>query len=169
MGMIRLPSSEKGVPAISTNDGPSGVRMGCHSTKVPNGITIASTFNPSLIEELAFEIGKEVIERDSHVMLAPGINIHRNPLCGRNFEYYSEDTCLTGYIAAAYVNGIQKANASACLKHFACNNQEYLRYNNDSVVSQRALREIYVKAFELCINRCVPDALIHQSVITSPS
>ena len=150
----------RGIPAISTNDGPSGVRMGCHSTKVPNGITIASTFNPELIEDLALEIGKEVIERESHVMLAPGINIHRNPLCGRNFEYYSEDTCLTGLIATAYVSGIQKAGASACLKHFACNNQEYLRYNNDSVVSERALREIYVKAFELCINRCKPDAVM---------
>ena len=150
----------RGIPAISTNDGPSGVRMGCHSTKVPNGITIASTFNTELVKKLAYEIGKEVIERDSHVMLAPGINIHRNPLCGRNFEYYSEDTCLTGYIASAYVYGIQKAGASACLKHFACNNQEYLRYNNDSVVSQRALREIYIKAFELCINRCEPDAIM---------
>ena len=151
---------DRGVPAISTNDGPSGVRMGCHSTKVPNGSTIASTFNPSLIEKLAIEIGKEVLERDSHVMLAPGINIHRNPLCGRNFEYYSEDPFLTAMIAAGYVSGIQTAGASACLKHFACNNQEYLRYNNDSVVSARALREIYVKAFELCIKRCKPDAVM---------
>ena len=151
---------KRGIPAISTNDGPSGVRMGCHSTKVPNGITIASTFNPELIKKLAYEIGREVIERDSHVMLAPGINIHRNPLCGRNFEYYSEDPYLTAMIASSYVEGIQDAGASACLKHFACNNQEYLRYNNDSIVSERALREIYVRAFELCIKKTKPDAVM---------
>lgn len=151
---------ELGVNSISTNDGPSGVRMGCHSTKVPNGVTIASTFNLDLIKSLAYEIGKEVIERDSHVMLAPGINIHRNPLCGRNFEYYSEDPYLTGMIASSYVLGIQEAGASACPKHFACNNQEYLRYNNDSIVSGRALREIYTKSFQICINEANPDVIM---------
>lgn len=151
---------ERGIPAISTNDGPSGVRMGCHSTKVPNGFTIASTFNPQLIYELAFEIGKEVVERDSHVMLAPGLNIHRNPLCGRNFEYFSEDPYLTGILGAFYVKGIEDAGASACPKHFACNNQEYLRYNNDSIVSGRALREIYVKAFEICIKLGNPHVIM---------
>lgn len=148
------------IPAISTNDGPSGVRMGCHSTLVPNGITIASTFNLDLVYDLAVELGKEVLERDSHVMLAPGLNIHRNPLCGRNFEYYSEDPYLTGILGAYYVKGIQDAGASACPKHFACNNQEYLRYNNDSILSARALREIYVKAFDICVKIGNPDVIM---------
>ena len=151
---------KRGLPAISTNDGPSGVRMGCHSTKVPNGFIIASTFNPQLVYELATEIGKEVIERESHVMLAPGLNIHRNPLCGRNFEYFSEDPYLTGILGSSYVKGIQDAGASACPKHFACNNQEYLRYNNDSIVSGRALREIYVKAFQICIKEANPHVIM---------
>lgn len=151
---------DRGIPALSTNDGPSGVRMACHSTLVPNGSMLASTFNSKLIEELAFEIGKEVIERESHVMLAPGLNIHRSPLCGRNFEYFSEDPYLTGMLASSYVKGIQKTGASACPKHFACNNQEYLRYANDSILSQRALRQIYVKAFEICIKEAQPDVIM---------
>ena len=150
----------RGIPAISTNDGPSGVRMACHSSLVPNGMTIASTFYPELVEMLAIEIGKEVVERDSHVMLAPGVNIVRNPLCGRNFEYFSEDPYVSGMIASAYVRGIQSAGANACVKHFACNNQEYLRYENDSIVSQRALREIYLKAFEICIKEANPNVIM---------
>ena len=151
---------KRGIPAISTNDGPSGVRMACHSTLIPNGITLASSFNDKLVEELAFEVGKEVLERASHLILAPGINIHRNPLCGRNFEYFSEDPYLTGKIASAYVNGVQASGASACPKHFACNNQEYLRYQNDSIVSGRALREIYTKPFGICIKESMPDVIM---------
>ena len=151
---------KRGVPAMSTNDGPSGVRLAVNCTQVPNGVMIASTFNDELIESLAYEIGKEVEVRGSHVLLAPGLNIHRTPLCGRNFEYYSEDPYLSGMMAAAYVRGVQKAKASACPKHFACNNQEFNRHVNDSRVSQRALREIYLKGFELCVSESKPKVIM---------
>jgi beta-glucosidase len=151
---------ERNIPSISTNDGPSGVRLKATSTLVPNGVAMASTFNNELIEELCYYFGKEVKERKSHILLAPGINIHRNPLCGRNFEYYSEDPYLTGMIASSYVRGIQKANASACPKHFACNNQEFNRHVHDSLISQRALREIYLKGFEICVKEANPDVIM---------
>lgn len=151
---------DKGIPAISTNDGPSGARLQAHSTLLPNGVLLASTFNDELVEKLAYQLGKEVIDRKSHVILAPGINIHRSPLCGRSFEYFSEDPYLTGKMAAAYVKGVQAAGASATPKHFACNNQESWRGINDSRVSQRALREIYLKGFEICIKEANPDCLM---------
>ncbi len=151
---------DKGIPAISTNDGPSGARLQTHSTLLPNGVALASSFNDELVEKLAYEFGKEVIERKSHVVLAPGMNIHRNPLCGRNFEYFSEDPRLTGKMAAAFVRGVQGVGASATPKHFACNNQETWRNTNDSRVSQRALREIYLKGFEICVKESNPDCLM---------
>ena len=154
------PLFDKGIPAISTNDGPSGARLQAHSTLLPNGVALASSFNDELVENLTYEFGKEVIARKSHVLLAPGINIHRNPLCGRNFEYFSEDPYLTGKMAVAYIKGVQSAGASATPKHFACNNQESKRGINDSRVSQRALREIYLKGFEICITEANPDCLI---------
>lgn len=154
------PLFDKGIPAISTNDGPSGARLQAHSTLLPNGVALASSFNDELVENLTYEFGKEVIARKSHVLLAPGINIHRNPLCGRNFEYFSEDPYLTGKMAVAYIKGVQSAGASATPKHFACNNQESKRGINDSRVSQRALREIYLKGFEICIKEANPDCLM---------
>ena len=154
------PLFDKGIPAISTNDGPSGARLQAHSTLLPNGVALASSFNDELVENLTYEFGKEVIARKSHVLLAPGINIHRNPLCGRNFEYFSEDPYLTGKMAVAYIKGVQSAGASATPKHFACNNQESKRGINDSRVSQRALREIYLKGFEIYIKEANPDCLM---------
>ncbi len=150
----------KDIIPLSTNDGPSGVRLQAHSTLLPNGVCLASTFNTELIEELTYELGKEVKERGSHILLAPGMNIHRNPLCGRNFEYFSEDPYLTGKIAASYVKGVQNAKVSATPKHFACNNQEYKRWINDSRVSARALKEIYLKAFKIVIKEAKPDVIM---------
>ncbi|MGN1195943.1 MAG: glycoside hydrolase family 3 C-terminal domain-containing protein, partial [Acutalibacteraceae bacterium] len=120
-----LPSlREKGVPAMITTDGPSGIRLGAYCSLLPNGAVLACSFNRKLVTELYAELGKEMKDRGSDILLAPGMNIHRNPLCGRNFEYFSEDPLLTGETAASVVNGIQSQGLSACPKHFACNNQE---------------------------------------------
>lgn len=151
---------EKGIPIVNTNDGPSGIRLQAHSTLLPIGIALASTFDDELIENIMEQIGREMIERGSNVLLAPGMNIHRNPLCGRNFEYFSEDPVLTGNIATAYIKGVQSVGISAVPKHFACNNQETKRLINDSRVSGRALREIYLKAFEICIKKASPDFIM---------
>lgn len=148
--------NEKGVPAIITTDGPAGIRIRKYTSLIPCGTALASTFNTKLVEELATEMGKELRNAASNVLLAPGMNIHRNVLCGRNFEYFSEDPLLTGKMASAYVKGIQSSGGSACPKHFACNNQEADRTINDSIVSQRALREIYLKGFEICVKEAKP-------------
>lgn len=152
--------NKKGVPPIITTDGPAGVRIRRYTSLIPCGTALASTFNMPLVQELAAEMGKEVKHFESDVLLAPGMNIHRNPLCGRNFEYFSEDPLVTGKTAAAFVKGIQSAGVAACPKHFACNNQESNRTVNDSVVSQRALREIYLKGFEICVKEAEPKCIM---------
>lgn len=158
-----LPSlREKGVPPVTTTDGPSGIRLQSCCSLLPIGTLLACTFNEALVEELYKALGAEMREKGTDVLLAPGINIHRNPLCGRNFEYYSEDPLVTGKIAAAAVRGLQSNGVSACVKHFACNNQEYRRSTNDSRVSERALREIYLKGFEICVKEAAP-----QNIMTS--
>ncbi|MBP5222663.1 MAG: glycoside hydrolase family 3 protein, partial [Lachnospiraceae bacterium] len=150
----------KGIPAIITADGPAGLRISRYTTLLPCGTAIACTFNQELIEEVFELVGMEATHFGVDVHLAPGMNIHRNPLCGRNFEYYSEDPFLSGHIAAAVVRGIQKGGAVACPKHFACNNQEYNRNHNDSRVSEQALREIYLKNFEYCVKLGHPGNLM---------
>ena len=156
-----LPSlRDKGVPAVITTDGPSGIRLSDSCSLLPNGAALACSFNRPLVRALFAALGEEMASRGSDILLAPGMNIHRNPLCGRNFEYFSEDPCLSGLIAAAYVQGIQAGGLSACPKHFACNNQEFNRTHNDSRVSERALREIYLKGFELCVREGKPHNLM---------
>lgn len=147
---------EKGVKPIITTDGPSGIRIVSCCSLLPIGTLLACSFNTKLVEELYKIIAKEMKEKGSDVLLAPGMNIHRNPLCGRNFEYFSEDPYVSGKMGAACVRGIQSLGGSACPKHFACNNQELARTVNDSQVSERALREIYLKAFEICIKDAHP-------------
>ena len=147
---------DKGVPAVITTDGPAGIRIKEYTSLIPCGTALASTWNTELVFELTKEMGRELKERKSDVLLAPGMNIHRNVLCGRNFEYFSEDPILTGKMASAFVRGIQTYGGSACPKHFACNNQEVNRTKNDSRVSQRALREIYLKGFEICVKESKP-------------
>lgn len=142
---------EKGIPAIITADGPAGLRISRYTSLLPCGTSIACSFNDDLVEELFELVGSEAKHFGVDVILSPGMNIHRNPLCGRNFEYYSEDPFLSGHIAAAAVRGIQKGGAVACPKHFACNNQEYNRNYNDSRVPDKALREIYLKNFYYCV------------------
>ncbi len=147
---------DKGVPPVVTTDGPSGIRLYDSCSLMPIGTLLACTFDTELVENLFAHVGQEMVDRGSDVLLAPGMNIHRNPLCGRNFEYFSEDPYVSGKIAAAAVRGIQSQGVSACPKHFACNNQETRRQFNDSVVSQRALREIYLKGFEICVKEAAP-------------
>ena len=144
------------MPVITTTDGPSGIRLYDSCSLAPIGTLLACTFDTELVENLYAHIGAEMTERGSDVLLAPGMNIQRNPLCGRNFEYYSEDPFLTGRMAAAVVRGVQSQGVSACPKHFACNNQETNRIYNNSVVSERALREIYLRGFEICVKQSAP-------------
>lgn len=159
-GGVLLSLREKGVPAAVTTDGPSGIRLKSCCSLIPIGTLLACTFDERLVEEVYSAVASEMKEKGSDVLLAPGMNIHRNPLCGRNFEYYSEDPYLTGKIGAAAVRGIQSKGGSACPKHFACNNQEYKRTTNDSRVSERALREIYLKGFEICVKEAAPKNLM---------
>ena len=156
LGGIIPELNKKGIPPVITTDGPAGIRVRKYTSLIPCGTALASTFNTELVEKLATEMGRELRNAGSNVLLAPGMNIHRNVLCGRNFEYFSEDPLLTGKMAAAYVKGIQASGGSACPKHFACNNQESFRTVNNSIVSQRALREIYLKGFEICVKEAKP-------------
>lgn len=156
-----LPSlREKGIRPVTTTDGPSGIRLKASCSLLPIGTLLACSWNEELVEELYALVGKEMLDRGSDVLLAPGMNIHRNPLCGRNFEYFSEDPLLSGKIAAAVVRGVQSSGLSACPKHFACNNQETNRCYNDSRVSERALREIYLKGFEICVKEAKPKCIM---------
>ena len=151
---------EKGVPPIITADGPAGLRLKRFTALLPCGTGLACTFDDALVENLFVQVGKEMQKHDLDVVLSPGMNIHRNPLCGRNFEYFSEDPLLTGKIAAAVVRGVQSQGGSCCPKHFACNNQETKRNTNDSRLSERALREIYLRGFEICIKESQPNVLM---------
>lgn len=153
---------EYGIPSCCTADGPSGIRMDCNeiATSLPCGTLQACTWNPDIIEEMYAMESIELDINNIDAQLGPGMNIHRNPLCGRNFEYFSEDPLLSGIIAASVVKGIQNGNCSATIKHFACNNQEYERNRVEAVVSERALREIYLKGFEITVKTAAPKAIM---------
>lgn len=146
----------KGIPPMITTDGPSGIRLLATCSLLPSGTALASSWDTELVQDLYTEMGKEMMDKGTDILLAPGMNIHRNPLCGRNFEYFSEDPVLTGLMASAVVLGIQSSPVSACPKHFACNNQEFNRNYNNSIVSERALREIYLRGFEICVKKASP-------------
>ncbi len=147
---------QKGVRPIITSDGPAGLRLKKYCALQPCGTALACTWNTELIEALSAKVGEEMIHYGVDVQLAPGMNIQRNPLCGRNFEYFSEDPLLSGKMAAATVRGVQSKGKAACPKHFACNNQETNRNRNDSRVSERALREIYLRNFEIVVKEAKP-------------
>lgn len=136
------------------------MRLKKYCALLPNGTALACTFDDELIQQLFTHTGREMIKQGVDVVLSPGMNIHRNPLCGRNFEYFSEDPLLTGKVAAAIVRGVQSQGVSCCPKHFACNNQETKRNTNDSRVSQRALREIYLRCFEIVVKEAKPNVIM---------
>ena len=161
-----------GIPAIFLSDGPHGLRKqmgaGDHlglnasipATCFPTAATMANSWDVALGEELGRALGEEAAANDVHVVLGPGLNMKRSPLCGRNFEYFSEDPYLAGKMAAAYIRGIQKCGVSACPKHFAVNSQELRRMSMDSVVDERALREIYLTGFEIAVKEGKPKAIM---------
>lgn len=142
-----------GIPAGCCDDGPSGMRLDCGTKafSLPNGTLLASTFNTELAEELFSVAGIEIAANNVECLLGPGMNIHRHPLNGRNFEYFSEDPYLTGKLAAAELRGLHKTGVTGTIKHFCGNNQETGRHTIDSVISERALREIYLKGFEIAV------------------
>ncbi len=144
-----------GIPIACAADGPSGIRMdsGHLATQIPIGTLLACTFDVDLIQELYTYEGKELVSNQIDTLLGPGINIHRHPLNGRNFEYFSEDPYLTGTMAAACLLGIRAGGSSGTLKHFACNDQETARNKTNSIVSERALREIHLKPFEMAVKK----------------
>ena len=157
-----------GIKSMFLSDGPHGIRkqaaaadhLGLNkslpATCFPTSATIANSFNVELAEKVGKALGEEALALDVNVVLGPGLNIKRNPRCGRNFEYYSEDPYLAGKIAASYVKGIQSNGIASCIKHYACNNQEERRLTSNSVLDERTLREIYTTAFEIVIKEAKP-------------
>ncbi len=151
-----------GIPIACTTDGPSGIRMDCgaKATSLPNGTCLACSFDTDLVHELYELEGVEMTAYKIDIILAPGINIHRTPLNGRNFEYFSEDPLLTGLMAVSVAEGVRVTDTACTVKHFVANNQEHKRHDYDSVVSERAIREIYAKPFEIAVREGKARALM---------
>ena len=162
------PIKRAGVPSIMMSDGPHGLRkendlddnvgikQSFPATSFPPAVNIASTWNPDLAGKVGDELAKQCLDQDVQIILGPGTNIKRSPLCGRDFEYFSEDPYLAGKMCVSYINNVQKHNVGTSLKHFACNSQEHLRMTINEIVDERALREIYLPAFEMAVKEAQP-------------
>ena len=161
-----------GIPSFFLCDGPYGLRkqeqtgdmLGIHASRqatcFPAEVTTAASWNPELLEAIGAAIGEEARDQGNGLVLGPGVNLKRNPLCGRNFGYFSEDLYLTGKLAAAFVRGVQSQGVGTSLKHFAANSQEYRRFTSDGVLDERTLRELYLTAFEIAVKEGRPSTLM---------
>lgn len=161
-----------GIPSFFLCDGPHGLRkqeqtgdmLGIHASRqatcFPAEVTTAASWNPELLEAIGAAIGEEARDQGVGLVLGPGVNLKRNPLCGRNFEYFSEDPYLAGKLAAAFVRGVQSQGVGTSLKHFAANSQEYRRFTSDGVLDERTLRELYLTAFEIAVKEGRPSTLM---------
>ena len=165
------PISRLGIPSVKMADGPHGLRKekeggtgqfkeSYPATCFPPAVTLASSWNPGLLAEVGRAIAEECLAQGVSTILGPGVNIKRTPLCGRNFEYFSEDPCLAGELAAAFIQGVQEMGVAASLKHYAANSQEYRRLTVSSEVDERALREIYLRAFEIAVKKARPATIM---------
>ncbi|NOR75778.1 MAG: beta-glucosidase, partial [Draconibacterium sp.] len=157
------------IKTTALTDGPSGINKGpapegatdyTYTTSFPTSTCLAATWNPEMVENIGKAFGDELLEYDYDLVLMPALNLHRNPNCGRSFEYYSEDPLLSGKLAASMVNGLQSNGVGATLKHFLANNQESNRRKYNAVISQRALREIYLRGFEIAVKESKPWAIM---------
>src|SRR5262245_1224543 len=136
-----------GIPPFNMSDGPSGIRSPGPSTAYAAGIGLAASWDPELAQEVGRQLGRDARARGSRYLLGPGVNIYRAPMNGRNFEYFGEDPWLGSRIAVGYIRGVQEEGVSATVKHFVGNNSEYARHTSDSLIEERALREIYLPIF----------------------
>jgi beta-glucosidase len=160
-----VPIERLGIPAMKVTDGPVGARGaslagGPTSACFPAGVALAATWDPDLIKDVGKALAQETQAKGAHILLAPTVNIHRSPLAGRNFECYSEDPYLTGQMAAAYINGLQSGGVGSCIKHFVCNDSEFERNSISSEVGERALREIYLRPFQVAVREAKPWAVM---------